>query len=376
MRLLTILGLLAFVACVAAWTKEDHEIFDLVSALEGSEGKGTTFYSFLGVPPQAQLKDINRQYRKRSLELHPDKNPNVKDVHARFARLGTITEILRDPTKRTRYDFFFKNGVPKWRGTGYYYSRFRPSIIHVVLFLVLISSVVHYFILRVNHRRDKQRVEYFTRAALARAGGSSSLTSGTATPVTESEPVGDDKESILASIVDQVNNSPEGDATPLISKRQAKIQAREAKRDKTKKNGSATPTASGTATPTAPAVSSRRRKVRVPMVEGAEFSQSLELVVVDGEVYMPEEDHLTPLTSLAQPPSWRSLWPATVYQSLVGRFRATNDTETADASAEEDSEGTDGPTTDIGIGGTRPSKKKPAAGGKLAAMRRRKASMK
>lgn len=51
------------------WTKEDHEIFDLVSALEGSEGKGTTFYSFLGVPPQAQLKDINRQYRKRSLEL-------------------------------------------------------------------------------------------------------------------------------------------------------------------------------------------------------------------------------------------------------------------------------------------------------------------
>lgn len=146
--------------------------------------------------------------------------------------------------------------------------------------------MVHYFILRVNHRRDKQRVEYFTRAALARAGGSSSLTSGTATPVTESEPVGDDKESILASIVDQVNNSPEGDATPLISKRQAKIQAREAKRDKTKKNGSATPTASGTATPTAPAVSSRRRKVRVPMVEGAEFSQSLELVVVDGEVYM------------------------------------------------------------------------------------------
>ena len=27
-----------------------------------------------------------------------------------------------------RYDFFYKNGVPKWRGTGYYYSRFRPGI--------------------------------------------------------------------------------------------------------------------------------------------------------------------------------------------------------------------------------------------------------
>ena len=27
-----------------------------------------------------------------------------------------------------RYDFFYKNGVPKWRGTGYYYTRFRPGI--------------------------------------------------------------------------------------------------------------------------------------------------------------------------------------------------------------------------------------------------------
>lgn len=27
-----------------------------------------------------------------------------------------------------RYDFFYKNGVPRWRGTGYYYSRFRPGL--------------------------------------------------------------------------------------------------------------------------------------------------------------------------------------------------------------------------------------------------------
>lgn len=29
----------------------------------------------------------------------------------------------------TSYDFFYKNGVPKWRGTGYYYSRFRPGLV-------------------------------------------------------------------------------------------------------------------------------------------------------------------------------------------------------------------------------------------------------
>jgi hypothetical protein len=28
----------------------------------------------------------------------------------------------------SRYDFFYKNGVPKWRGTDYYYSRFRPGL--------------------------------------------------------------------------------------------------------------------------------------------------------------------------------------------------------------------------------------------------------
>lgn len=201
-----------------------------------------------------------------------------------FLAIGPSAGLTHAPSLQ----FFFKNGVPKWRGTGYYYSRFRPSVIHVVFFLVLVSSLIHYLILRVNHRRDKQRVEYFTRSALSRAGGSGAFTSGTATPVNDTESFRDEKESVLASVVDQVNNlsNPDEPAAPLISKRQAKIQAREARRDKTKKDGSATPTVSGTATPTVPVAASRRRKVRVPMVEGAEHSQSLDLVVVDGEVFV------------------------------------------------------------------------------------------
>jgi len=57
------------------------------------------------------LKCLNTQFI-----LSPDKNPGVKGIHERFARLGVITAILRDPEGRKRYDFFFKNGVPKWRG--------------------------------------------------------------------------------------------------------------------------------------------------------------------------------------------------------------------------------------------------------------------
>lgn len=45
------------------------EIFDIVSALEGAEGKGTTFYSFLNTTKSADDKTIAKAYRKRSLEL-------------------------------------------------------------------------------------------------------------------------------------------------------------------------------------------------------------------------------------------------------------------------------------------------------------------
>lgn len=77
--------------------------------------------------------------------ISPDKNPGVKGAHERFSRLGVISTILRNEESRKRYDFFYKNGVPKWRGTslqrilatradsfytgtGYYYSRFRPGL--------------------------------------------------------------------------------------------------------------------------------------------------------------------------------------------------------------------------------------------------------
>jgi DnaJ family protein C protein 1 len=66
------------------WSKEDHEVFDLVSALEQAEGismslqdsncaynlgKGVDFYSHLGIDSSATLNQLNKAYRKKSLEL-------------------------------------------------------------------------------------------------------------------------------------------------------------------------------------------------------------------------------------------------------------------------------------------------------------------
>jgi hypothetical protein len=61
--------------------------------------------------------------------------------------LGAISTILRNPVTRERYDFFLKNGVPKWRGTGYYYKRYRPGLGTVLMGLLALVSFLHYIIM-------------------------------------------------------------------------------------------------------------------------------------------------------------------------------------------------------------------------------------
>ncbi|KAF8517791.1 hypothetical protein JB92DRAFT_3082520 [Gautieria morchelliformis] len=167
MRILLIFSLFAFLG-LTAYGKYDHEIFDLVSELEAGEGKGTTFYSFLGVESTATIPDIGKAYRKKS---NPDKNPGVKGAHERFSRLGVISTILRNEESRKRYDFFYKNGVPKWRGTGYYYARFRPGLGTVLTFLIFLTSGLQYIIQRMNYKNDLARIQQFVSKARLAAWG-------------------------------------------------------------------------------------------------------------------------------------------------------------------------------------------------------------
>ncbi|KAJ6539429.1 DnaJ domain-containing protein [Mycena capillaripes] len=172
MRAFVLFAFLAVLAtAVLAWEKEDHEIFDLVSAIQATEGKDTTFYSWLDVPFTATTQEIAKAYRKKSMQLHPDKNPNDKTIHERFARLGVVSTILRNKESRDRYDFFYKNGVPTWRGTGYYYSRFRPGLGSVFVFLILVTSGFHYIVQHINYRNDLQRIERFIKEAQLAAWG-------------------------------------------------------------------------------------------------------------------------------------------------------------------------------------------------------------
>lgn len=82
-----------------------------------------------------------------------------------------IAEILRDAEKRKRYDHFYENGVPRWRGTGYYYSRYRPGLGAVVAGLTVFSIFIHYVFLYLSFRLSKMRIAAFRTQALEAAWG-------------------------------------------------------------------------------------------------------------------------------------------------------------------------------------------------------------
>ncbi|CAG8496121.1 9786_t:CDS:10 [Ambispora leptoticha] len=161
------------------WDQEDYEIFDLVDQLENAEGKDVNFYSWLGLDETATDKEIGKA-RVIPVILHlltnnsktksPDKNPDAS-TQEKFARLGSITAILRNADSRERYNFFLKNGVPRWRGTGYFYRRHRPGIIGVLTFLLILISVLHYLVMWINFYQERKRVQYYIQEAREVAWG-------------------------------------------------------------------------------------------------------------------------------------------------------------------------------------------------------------
>ncbi|PWW73716.1 hypothetical protein C7212DRAFT_300503 [Tuber magnatum] len=184
-----ILTLIASLVTLAfAWSKEDHEIFRLHDEIQLHEGKDTTFYDFIGLEngPSASQSDITKAYKKRSIRMHPDKHkpkppPGVtytqaqlselhKQASERFARFRLVVAVLTGPG-RERYDHFLKNGFPRWRGTGYYYSRFRPGLGSVLVGLFLFSGVVHYGILWLNSKRQSEFMREYIKNARATAWG-------------------------------------------------------------------------------------------------------------------------------------------------------------------------------------------------------------
>lgn len=113
----------------------------------------------------------NRAHHTFAFSLcSPDRNPGRADAQKRFERLGVINKILRDE-RRDRYDHFLTNGFPRWRGTGYFYERFRPGLGSVIAFILMLSALVQRLVQGLNYRRDSARLENLRRSAQLLAWG-------------------------------------------------------------------------------------------------------------------------------------------------------------------------------------------------------------
>jgi len=101
----------------------NRSLFLAVVAFISAEGgkkkrKGADYYAILGVDEKANDGELKKAYRKLSMELHPDKCEQEKDVcQTKFIEMSTAYEVLSDPEKRKTYDEHGEEGL-KEGGSG------------------------------------------------------------------------------------------------------------------------------------------------------------------------------------------------------------------------------------------------------------------
>ena len=253
----------------------------------------------------ATQEEIHKAYRKKSKVLHPDKakqsfiaskatgdprsgtgkpspkkkpgvrvskGPSesevrkaVKAANERFARLGLVAKILRGPG-RERYDHFLKNGFPKWRGTGYYYARYRPGLGAVLMGLFLFGGgAAHYAALYLSWKRQREFVDRYVRHARRAAWGDELGIKGIP-PLDRSSSASD------------VATDPNEATAPSMNRRQRRTQERETKKGRGPKE-SPVVSSEGTTPSTGP-TGERKRVV----------AENGKVLIVDslGNVYLEE----------------------------------------------------------------------------------------
>lgn len=303
----------------------DREIFRVRDELAAALGPEITFYDFVGVSPSASLDDINKAYRKKTRQLHPDKvkqqlaadrakaakkegsnkkpgvnvskGPTAGEVRAAVkrasemqARLSIVTNVLRGP-ERDRYDHFLANGFPVWKGTEYYYNRYRPGFGTVMFGLfIFVGGGAHYIALYMSWKRQREFVDRYIRYARQAAWGNQ------LGGVDLGGDIGADPSMGGGAPVDTGAADEEPQPNMAMNRKQRRMQERDAKREAVREGASGRRAArrglasgagsSGTATPTPQTVAGPTgAKKRVVAENG-------KILVVDslGDVYLEQID--------------------------------------------------------------------------------------
>ncbi|KAI8946286.1 hypothetical protein F4801DRAFT_583524 [Xylaria longipes] len=324
MKLSTLtLGLVALLTpLTAAWSKEDREIFRVRDELSTHEGPDVTFYDFLGVVPAASQDEINKAYKRKSRALHPDKvrqqlmadrakqnkvkgvkvtkSPSqsqikvaVKKASERQARLSIVTNVLRGPG-RARYDHFLKNGFPTWKGTEYYYSRYRPGLGTVLVGCLLVGGGgFHYIALYMSWRRQREFVERYIKFARSAAWGDKFTIAGLDAAAAAAAAAEATPPPQAAADEDQQQQPP-----IAMNRKQRRMQEKETRRESAKEGrkpsraakGRSSQQASGSATPVP-----QQTQASEDGPTGAKkriVAENGKILVVDslGDVYLEQED--------------------------------------------------------------------------------------
>ena len=382
---------------------------------------------FLEISRSASQSDINKAYRKRSRVLHPDKakqsliasrakakptqsgaKPTVhvnkppsarelrnaeKEASERFTRLGLITEILRGEG-RERYDFFLDNGFPKWRGTGYYYARFRPGATSVLLSMFVFGGgLVHYIVLVLGYKRQRDFVKRYIGTAQKAAWGEERKQSALRN-VTGLGAGNDDEEG--ATVIDEDYEVPEAPRNRRERREQEKEAKRKKKEKERKRDRSTDP--SGTSTPyegNVQSVDSLSSPVAggvtpAPGPKKQVEAENGKILVVDsqGKVFLEEEDEETGESQLflldpeeIERPSFKQtvLWRLPVWAYALVKERVSKKDQTAQEEAADqkptldgtpEGEWEDGDTIIVQEEGKLNGEATPASGGKKARKRR------
>ena len=82
------------------------------------------YYAILGVGQEATEAEIKKAYRRKALELHPDRNPGDAEAEERFKEITEAYGVLIDPVKRRQYDSWRAAGFDPRRTEGFDY---RPE---------------------------------------------------------------------------------------------------------------------------------------------------------------------------------------------------------------------------------------------------------
>jgi curved DNA-binding protein CbpA len=78
--------------------------------------KSMVYYDLLGVAPDATPEQLKKAYRKKALQLHPDKRGNTPEAQDEFTRMKQAYDVLNDPQKREIYDqYVVQRGFIPWR---------------------------------------------------------------------------------------------------------------------------------------------------------------------------------------------------------------------------------------------------------------------